>query len=29
MNRDLTEEEIEAIKEDIDRHLPILEITKK
>jgi len=29
MNRDLTEEEIKAIKEDINRHLPIREIAKK
>jgi len=29
MNRDLTDEEIKAIKEDIDRHLPIREIAKK
>jgi len=29
MNRDLTDEEIEAIKADIDRHLPIREIAKK
>jgi len=29
MNRDLTDEEIEAIKEDIDKHLPIREIAKK
>jgi hypothetical protein len=29
MNRDLTNEEIEAIKEDINRHLPIREIAKK
>jgi len=29
MNRDLTDEEIEAIKEDIHRHLPIREIAKK
>jgi len=29
MNRDLTNEEIEAIKADIDRHLPIREIAKK
>jgi len=29
MNRALTDEEIEAIKEDIDRHLPIREIAKK
>jgi len=29
MNRDLTDEEIKAIKEDIDRHLSIREIAKK
>jgi len=29
MKRDLTDKEIEAIKEDIDRHLPIREIAKK
>jgi len=29
MNRDLTDEEIRAIKEDIDRHLPIRDIAKK
>jgi len=29
MNRDLTDEEIEPIKEDIDRHLPIRDIAKK
>jgi len=29
MNRDLTDEEIRAIKEDINRHLPIREIAKK
>jgi len=29
MNRDLTDEEIEAIKADIDRHLPIRDIAKK
>jgi len=29
MNRDLTDEEIKAIKEDINRHLPIREIAKK
>jgi len=29
MNRDLTNEEIEAIKADIDRRLPIREIAKK
>jgi len=29
MNRDFTDEEIKAIKEDIDRHLPIREIAKK
>jgi len=29
MNRDLTDEEIEAIKADIDRHLPIRDIVKK
>jgi len=29
MNRALTDEEIKAIKEDIDRHLPIREIAKK
>ena len=29
MNRDLTDEEIDAIKEDIDRHLPIRDIAKK
>jgi len=29
MNRDLTDEEIEAVKEDINRHLPIREIAKK
>jgi len=29
MNRDLTDEEIRAIREDIDRHLPIREIAKK
>jgi len=29
MNRDLTNEEIGAIKADIDRHLPIREIAKK
>ena len=29
MKRDLTDEEIEAIKEDINRHLPIREIAKK
>jgi len=29
MNIDLTDEEIRAIKEDIDRHLPIRDIAKK
>ena len=29
MNRDLTDEEIKAIKEDINRHLPIRDIAKK
>jgi len=29
MKRDLTDEEIKAIKEDINRHLPIREIAKK
>jgi len=29
MKRDLTDEEIEAIKEDIHRHLPIRDIAKK
>ena len=29
MNRELTNEKIKAIKEDIDRHLPIREIAKK
>jgi len=29
MNIDLTDEEIKAIKEDIDRHLPIRDIAKK
>jgi len=29
MNRDPTDEEIEAIKADIDRHLPIRDIAKK
>jgi len=29
MNRDLTDEEIKAIKGDIDRHIPIREIAKK
>jgi len=29
MKRDLTDEEIRAIKEDIERHLPIREIAKK
>jgi len=29
MNRDFTDEEIEAIKADIDRHLPIRDIVKK
>ena len=29
MNRDLTDEEIRAIKEDIDKHLPIKDITRK
>jgi len=29
MKRDLTDKEIKAIKEDIDRHLPIREIAKK
>jgi len=29
MKRDFTNEEIEAIKADIDRHLPIREIAKK
>jgi len=29
MKRDLTKEEIEAIKADIDRHLPIRDIAKK
>jgi len=29
MNTDLTDEEIEAVKADIDRHLPIRDIAKK
>jgi len=29
MNRNLTDEEIRAIREDIDRHLPIRDIVKK
>jgi len=29
MNRDLTDEEIRAIKEDINRHLPMRDIAKK